>query len=116
MSAKLQPRNESSGEATTLAHLGIRVAESVQKWLSEFEQKSPTIAEVLLGTTHQRLAPIPIAELDSLVKQIEARIAAYGCSNTRCFGDDFALSDVLLRLKDAQEQIAPYRPLLAKLK
>lgn len=114
MSAVLQPRNESTGEATTLAHLVIRVCDAIEKQLSQFERASPTIREVLLGTTHERLSAVAFDEFDSLKARLQAHLDEHGCSVCTAFNGEFALTDLLLRMESTAESLKPYRALRKK--
>lgn len=103
-------------DANDLVHRGVRIAESIASKLSSFERDPVSTREVILGTAHERLRSLPVEELDSLSAAIKQHLKKHGCSTERAFGDTYALSDVAEQLRSAAEQVAPYRPYLAKLK
>jgi hypothetical protein len=105
---------DSAGEATDIAHRALRLMDTVQKKLGEFERQPATVADVLLGRCATKLTEIPVAELDATLAQLEKHVKKHGCSAVRCFSDDHRLSNILQQLRSTHEQLQPYLALLPK--
>lgn len=105
--------DEGSGVATDIGSRALRLIESVQRKLGEFERQPASVADVVLGRCAAKLSEIPIADLDATATKLEQHIEKHGCCTVRCLGDTYQLSVILQQLRSTQEQLQPYRPAIA---